>query len=47
MVVTGPITHQRKKNLITETRMQEQNCIERLSVMIPDNQDLTVVEHLT
>ena len=27
--------------------MQEQNCIERMSVMIPDDQDITVVEHMT
>ena len=27
--------------------MREQNCIERMSVMIPDDQDITVVEHLT
>ena len=33
--------------MITETRMREQNCIERMSVMIPDDQDITVVEHMT
>ena len=27
--------------------MQEQNCIERMSVMIPDDEDITVVEHMT
>ena len=27
--------------------MQEQNCTERMSVMIPDDQDLTVFEHMT
>ena len=27
--------------------MQEQNCIERMSVMIPDDQDITVAEHMT
>ena len=43
MYVRVPI----KKNLITEARMQEQNCIERMSVMIPDDQDITVVEHMT
>ena len=27
--------------------MQEQNCTERMSVMIPDDQDITVFEHMT
>ena len=27
--------------------MQEQNCIEKMSVVIPDDQDITVVEHVT
>ena len=33
--------------MVTETRMQEQNCLEKMSVMIPDDQDLTVVEDIT
>ena len=27
--------------------MREQNYIERISITIPDDQDLTVVEHMT